>query len=504
MYAVELKSFGRKKGAKVYTRHLRELIYLFYKKVMTLTTPLKKALRVVIVGSGPSAFYAADELLKNEQIEFHVDMLERLPTPYGLVRGGVAPDHLQIKGVIKIYERIALKPRFQFWGNVEFGRDVQRAELLQMADCIIYAVGSPNDRPMKIPGEDLAGSYSATEFVGWYNGHPDFEQRQFTVDTEAAAVIGMGNVAIDVARILAKTPEELALTDMPAPVIQALAQSQIKTVYLIGRRGPAQAAFTPVEARELFHLKDADPYIDPMDLELDPVSRALLESAHHRNLQQDFEILKHMAETKTNPKPRAIHLKFLLSPMEILAKQGRVHGLRLVKNQLLQDAQGNLKAKSTGIEVILNVGLVFRAIGYDGSPLPGLPYDAVNGVITNDKGRVTFASSESGMDSPRDYVVGWAKRGPTGVIGTNKHDSIETVHLYLADLAARPADTIIDSPGLAEGAAHPLAELLRAKKVRWVSFADWKKLDAQEIAEGQRLGKPREKFTSISAMLKFL
>ena len=453
----------------------------------------QRPLRVAIIGSGPAAFYAAADLLKQDA-HIVVDMFERLPTPYGLVRGGVAPDHQKIKNVAKIYERIAMQPQFRFWGNVTFGEDIKRNELLHYFDCLIYAVGSQSDRQMGIAGEDLIGSYSATEFVGWYNGHPDYQDRAFDLSVESVAVIGMGNVAVDVARILAKTPKELSQTDMAQYAMDALKQSQVQKIYMIARRGPVQAAFSPPEARELMELEQTVTLVDPDVLKLDAVSEHELESTKHKDTIRNIGIMRKMAQFSGEEKPRQLHLMFQYSPVELFENDGRVCGIKLVKNELIQDEKGRINARPVEEYLEMSVGLVFRSIGYKGVALPGVPFDERNGIIPNQGGRVLNPQNQSVQ--PREYVVGWAKRGPTGVIGTNKPDAGETVRALLIDYIDRKAEvTEACKPEAIEG-------WLKSKNIDWISFADWKKIDNLEIEAGNTKGKPREKFTTIEAMLR--
>ena len=330
----------------------------------------QRPLRVAIIGSGPAAFYAAADLLKQDA-HIDVDMFERLPTPYGLVRGGVAPDHQKIKNVARIYERTALRSQFRFWGNVTFGKDISREELLQHYDSLIYAVGSQSDRQMGIAGEDLIGSYSATEFVGWYNGHPDYQERTFDLSVDSVAVIGMGNVAVDVARILAKTPAELAHTDMADYAQEALKQSQVRKIYMIARRGPVQAAFTPPEARELLELEQTVTLVDPEVLKLDPASENVLQTTKHKDVVRNIEIMRKMAQFSGEEKPRQLYLMFQYSPVEILEEDGRVSGIKLVKNELLQDEGGRIKARPVDEFKEMSVDWFFVPSAIEGWPYRG-------------------------------------------------------------------------------------------------------------------------------------
>ncbi len=456
----------------------------------------QRPLRIAIIGSGPAAFYAAGDLLKQTETHVEVDMFDRLPTPYGLVRGGVAPDHQKIKNVTKIYERIALLPHFRFWGNVTFGRDIQREEVLAHFDRIIYAVGAKSDRQMGIPGEDLAGSYSATEFVGWYNGHPDYLDLSFDLSVEKVAIIGMGNVAIDVARVLAKTPKELANTDIADYALETLKQSRLQDIYVIARRGPVQAAFTPPEVREMLELEQTVAMVNPAALKLDNASQRILDQTKHRDIVRNVEILQRMAQNTDHEKPRRLHFMFEYSPLELYEAKGAVCGIKLVKNKLVETEDGRIKAEATDQFEELPVGLVFRSIGYKGVALPGVPFDEKNGIIPNHEGRVI--DLKTGIVHPREYVVGWAKRGPTGVIGTNKPDSLETARLLLKDYQAQKTET-------AEPLKPETVETwLKSKNIDFVTFAGWKKLDQFEMEEGARKGKPRQKITTIEAMLKII
>ena len=446
-------------------------------------------LRVAVVGSGPSGFYAADALLRSEK-NVIVDMFERLPAPFGLVRYGVAPDHAKIKSVIKIYEKIAERPGFSFLGNVTVGRDISVQELKNFYDVILLTYGAASDRKLGIPGEDLPGSYTATEFVAWYNGHPDYRGREFDLSGKVAVVIGQGNVAADVCRILCKTPEELKNTDIASHALEALAQSKIQEIYMVGRRGPAQAAFTPVEIREFGELAECDPVVSPVELELNPASRAELETARELTRKKNIETLQKFAASGASSKRKKFFVRFLRSPVEIKGN-GRVEKVVFEKNELTGEP-GKQKARATGQKEEWPCGIFFRSVGYHGVPVPGVPFDERAGVIPNQEGRVT----ESGRVIPGVYAAGWIKRGPTGVIGTNKADSDETVRHIFEDISRLPAAPRRD-PRL-------LLESLKGKGVRVVSFPDWKKIDAREISRGQPAGKPREKFAAVADMLDAL
>src|SRR5436190_4038007 len=375
-------------------------------------------LRVAVVGSGPAGFYAAGALL-GADIPVEVDMIERLPTPWGLVRLGVAPDHPKIKSVSRAFEKIAARDGFRFLGNVEVGRDVHHDELLELYDAVVYAVGAQSDRRMGIPGEDLPGSWAATEFVAWYNGHPDFQELSFDLAGERAVVIGNGNVAVDVARMLALTPDELAPTDTTDAGIDAFNGAGVREIVMVGRRGPAQAAFTTPELIELGELAGADVIVDPEDLEgAEP---------HDTNSERNLAVLREYAAREPEGKPKRLVLQFLRSPVEI-SGGGRVEAIDLVRNRLEADASGALRAVPTGERETVPAGIVFRSVGYRGVALPGVPFDEETGTVPNERGRV----------SPGVYVAGWIKRGPSGVIGTNKKDAAETVELLLEDLRDAP------------------------------------------------------------------
>jgi ferredoxin--NADP+ reductase len=452
-------------------------------EVGTSTRPL----RVAIIGSGPSGFYAADPLLKSET-SCIVDMYDRLPTPYGLVRGGVAPDHPKIRSVTKVYEKIAANEAFTFFGNVQIGKDLTVEELREHYDAIIFACGAETDRRMHIPGEDLLGSHTATSFVGWYNGHPDYRDLEFDLSSETAFVIGVGNVAMDVARILAKTVDELKATDIASHALEVLAESKVKNIYIVGRRGPAQAKFTPPELKEMGELADCDPVVLPEELVLNAASE---EEQSEPSVKRNMELLREFAERTPAPeKGRRMHLRFLLSPTEIVGAE-QVEAIRLEKNRLSGEAFRQW-AEPAGEYEEIPCGLVFRSIGYRGVPIPGVPFDDRAGKFPNDGGRIT----EDGIVVPGLYAVGWIKRGPSGVIGTNKPDSLETARILLEDV-----------PQL-EGCVHPesgrILAILQERGVRVVSFGDWKKLDAVEIARGVAAGKPRERLTRIDEMLGFL
>ncbi|MCK6581171.1 MAG: FAD-dependent oxidoreductase [Anaerolineae bacterium] len=445
-----------------------------------------ESLRVALIGSGPSGFYAAEHLLKSS-LNIAVDMFERLPTPYGLVRGGVAPDHPKIKTVTRVYEKIAAKPGFRFFGNVELGRDVSAADLRAHYHAIVYAVGAQSDRRMGIPGEDLPGSHAATEFVGWYNAHPDYRDLSFDLSQTAVAVIGNGNVAMDVARILASTREELAITDIADYALEALSRSSVTDIYLLGRRGPAQAAFTNPELKEMGELHDADVIVLPDDAALDPLSEEVLRTADDRTVEKNVQMLQEYAERAPQGRSKRIHMRFLVSPTRLIGTD-RVEAIEVVHNALVKSEDGSLRPRATERTEVIPVGLVFRSIGYMGVPLADVPFDARQGVIPNRLGRVIEGDSER----VGEYVVGWIKRGPSGIIGTNKPDSQETADQLLSDFAEGK---------MLHPAADDILPLLKARGVEVVTFDDWLLLDAVEQARGQDEGRPRRKFARVEDML---
>jgi ferredoxin--NADP+ reductase len=450
-----------------------------------------RPLRVAVVGSGPSGFYAVEHLQKQVPA-LEVDLFDRLPTPYGLVRGGVAPDHPKIKSVTRIYEKIAAHPSFRFLGHVHVGRDLTHEELAAQYDAVIYAVGAQTDRALGVPGESLPGSHAATEFVAWYNGHPDYRDLQFDLSQEAVAVIGLGNVAMDVTRILASTPDELAGTDIADHALAALRDSRVRTIYVLGRRGPAQAAFTNPEIRELGELAEADCVVDPAELVLDPASEAWLAQTDDRTPPKNLETLRGYAARGAAGKPRRIVLRFCVSP-EALEGTDRVTAIRVGRNRLVPSGD-DVKAEPTGETETLPVGLVFRSVGYRGVAIPGVPFDEKRGTVPNAQGRVLTAAGAS-ETVPGTYVTGWIKRGPSGIIGTNKPDSVETVEALLAD---RAAGTLPAASG--EGRAA-IDRLLAARGTEVVTFDGWRRIDAVETSAGRAQGRPRVKLTRVAELL---
>ena len=444
-------------------------------------------LRVAVVGSGPAAFYAAGPLLASEDPPVEVDMIERLPTPWGLVRLGVAPDHPQLKTVSRAFEKIAIRPGFRFFGNVEVGRDITHEELASIYDAVVYAVGSQTDKRLGIPGEDLPGSWAATEFVAWYNGHPDFQQLEFDLSHERAVVIGNGNVALDVARMLALTRAELASTDTTDEAIAAIVASGIREIVVLGRRGPVQASWTSTELGELGELAGADVVVDPSELELDPASEAELKSGSNI-VQRNVEILRAFATREPSAKPKAVWLRFRASPVAMLGED-RVEGIEIVRNRLEPDGRGSVRAVSTDEREVIPCGIVLRSVGYRGVGIPGVPFDERGGTISNAEGRIV---GEDGTAIPGLYCAGWIKRGPTGVIGTNKKDATETVELLLEDARAgrlsRRSDSTID-------------DLVADRGIQVVTYEGWEAIDTLERSRGEEQSRPRVKLCSWDELL---
>ena len=440
-----------------------------------------RQLRVAVVGSGPAGFYTADALLKSEDPPVAVDVLDRLPTPWGLVRLGVAPDHENIKAVSRAFERTAARSGFRFFGNVDVGSAVTPAELLERYDAVVYTIGAQTDRRLGVPGEDLPGSWPATAFVAWYNGHPDYQELPFDLSHERAVVVGNGNVAIDCARMLALTAEELAPTDTVDAAERAIVGSGIHEIVMLGRRGPVQAAFTPPELQELGELAGADVHVDPHDLELDPASAEALEHDRER-ARRNVDLLREFAARPAHGLPRRIVLRFLVSPVAILGAE-RVEAIEIVHNELVEQG-GRLVARPTGRRETIPCGIVLRSVGYQGVELPGLPFDADRSIVPNDGGRVR------GVE--RTYAAGWIKRGPSGVIGTNKKDAVETVDALLADARAG----LLSAPDDGD-----LEALLRDRDVPFVEYAGWQAIDAAERAGGEPLGRPRVKLIAWSDLL---
>jgi len=432
------------------------------------------SLKVAIVGSGPSGFYTADALVRADA-DVDIDIIERLPAPYGLIRGGVAPDHQTTKNVSRNFERTALKDSVAYFGNVEIGRDLTLGELRALYDAVVLAIGAPNDRPLGIPGDDRRGVIGSAAFVGWYNGHPDFRDLDPPLDHETAVVIGNGNVAVDVARILSKTTAELESTDIADYAIDALANSAVRDIYMVGRRGPAEAKFTNVELRELGTLEDCIPVVDAAQLP-DEISSDT-NDRDSRVRQKNLGTLHEFAAMTADGRRKRLHILFYASPVEVLGSD-RVTALKLERTTV----DDNGRAKGSGEFFEIECGLVAPAIGYRSAPISGVPFDERMGIVENQGGRV----------APGLYVVGWVKRGPTGVIATNRPDGREAADQVVADL--EPSD----KPGR-EG----LRATLDKRGVRYVDFADWKRIDDAETAAALN-DAPRRKFTTVADMMAVL
>jgi ferredoxin--NADP+ reductase len=445
---------------------------------------------VAIVGSGPSGYFAAASLLKfadaTDDADVRVDMLEMLPTPWGLVRSGVAPDHPKIKSISAQFEKTALDPRFRFFGNIVVGDHVRAAELAERYDAVIYAVGAQSDRSLGIPGEDLPGSVAAVDFVGWYNAHPHFEEMAPDLSTGRAIVVGNGNVALDVARILVTDPDLLATTDIADHALKSLHDRGVEEVMIVGRRGPLQAPFTTLELRELGDLEglgDVDVIVDPADFA--DISDEDVEAAG-KTVRNNIKVLRGYAEREPRGAKRRIVFRFRTSPVEIKGED-RVESIVLGRNALVNE-DGRIVAKDTGEREEVPAQLVVRAVGYRGVPTPGLPFDEKSGTIPHTGGRIDGSGNE--------YVVGWIKRGPTGVIGSNKKDSQDTVDTLIADLSgADLADFDADY-------SEKLVEWLLERQPKLITDDHWKLINEYERAAGEPHGRPRVKVTSVAELLR--
>ncbi|MEV0945246.1 FAD-dependent oxidoreductase [Rhodococcus sp. NPDC049939] len=446
-------------------------------------------LRVAVVGSGPAACYAAMELTAKPRVE--VDIFDRLPTPYGLVRAGVAPDHQSTKGVTGLFRSAIGKRTVHCHFNVDVGRDISHQELLQHHHAVIYAVGASGDRRLGVPGEDLTGSHAATEFVAWYNGHPDYADHTFDLSGERVVVVGNGNVALDVARILVTDPEDLAKTDIADYALEALRASNVREVVILGRRGPAQAAYTHPELLGLDRIPNVDIVVDPDEAALDPASRAFIDGDESEPWQRSkVTLIEEIAKRPVDPSKKRIVLQFLTSPVEILGTDS-VEGVRIVENEIVEGPNGTLGAAPTETTSTLTTNLVLRSIGYRGQPVPGIPFDDRRGVIPNENGRVI--DPDTGAPLPGVYVAGWIKRGPTGVIGTNKYCSAETVRMLIDDFSAGR---------LGEPADHDSFDRLLADRApAAIDYQGWQRIDKAEGAAGRSAGRPRTKLTDVESML---
>ncbi len=449
-----------------------------------------RSARVAVVGAGPAGFYAAGYLLDAEA-PVEVDLYDRLPTPWGLVRAGVAPDHPKTKSVSKVFEKIAAKPGFRLFGNVEIGRDISHAQLMEHYDAVIYAYGAQADRRMGIPGEDLPGSIPATAFVAWYNGHPDFYDLDPNLQVDRAVVIGNGNVAVDLARMLVLAPEELAPTDTGDHAIKYFAASTIRDVVIAGRRGPLQAAYTNPELLELGELQIADVVVDPAEAALDALSQVDFAAASLAE-QRNVKTLLEYAQRSRTDKPRSLTMRHLLSPLEIRG-DGQVEEIVMVRNRLERSDDGTIRAVATEETETIACGLVLRSVGYRGLPVDGVPFDDKRCVIPHAEGRALDAE---GQPVTGVYCTGWIKRGPNGVIGTNKKDGAETANALLADLAA---GRLNEPPSPTLEAAEALVADHRPEAIE---YAHWESIDAHERDRGEPHGRPRIKLCSWDELLE--
>ena len=446
---------------------------------------------VAIVGAGPSGYFAAASLLRfadssvaDGGADVRIDMLEMLPTPWGLVRSGVAPDHPKIKSISRTFEKTGADPRFRFFGNIAVGSDVSADDLAARYDAVVYAVGTQSDRALGIPGEDLPGSVAAVDFVGWYNAHPHFTDMAPDISSGRAVVIGNGNVAIDVARILVTDPDVLAKTDIADHALDALHKRGVSEVVIVGRRGPLQGAFTTLELRELGELEGVDVVVDPADLEGITDEDA---AAAGKTTAANIKVLRDYSTREPREGLRRITFRFCTSPIEITGTE-RVETIVLGRNELFTDEHGRQVARDTGQRETLPAQLVVRAVGYRGVAIPGLPFDERSGTIPHTEGKIS--------DRANDYVVGWIKRGPSGVIGTNKSDSQDTVDTLIANLTSAPPREVADHY------AEELAGWLAGLQPQVVTDDHWQLIDAHERAAGEPHGRPRRKLVTVADMLR--
>ncbi len=444
--------------------------------------------RVAIVGAGPAGAFAAASLLRARG-DAEIDFIERLPTPWGLLRGGVAPDHQEIKRLDATFDRTTLRRGCRFLGNVEVGTDLTHADLMRHYDAVVYATGAQTDKSLGIPGEDLPGSWAATEFVAWYNGHPDFRDLEFDLSGERAVVIGNGNVAADVTRILTLSGDELEKTDIADHALAALRESRIREVVVLGRRGPAQAAFTSAELRELGNLPGVGLRVG--DVELDPVSREWLDAEGTFTARKNVQLLQEFsARAPRVGGSRTIELRFLTSPAAIRG-EGRAEAVDVVRNEIVRGDDGSLRARQAGDEVeTIEAGLVLRSVGYRAVPLPDVPFDERHFVLPSDRGRVLTPEGErlAGV-----YAVGWIKRGPTGILGTNKRDAEETISCLVEDLATLPGP---ERPG-----REAIDALLAERKPELVTAEGWRAIDGEELERGRSAKRPRVKLAAREELL---
>ncbi|XVV03875.1 FAD-dependent oxidoreductase [Actinosynnema sp. CA-248983] len=442
---------------------------------------MTRSLRVAVVGAGPAGIYAADTLVKSDA-DVRIDLFERMPAPYGLIRYGVAPDHPRIKGIVNALQRVLDRPEVRFFGNVEYGIDLKLDDLRQFYDAVIFSTGAEKDRPLDVPGIDLDGSYGAADFVSWYDGHPDVP-RTWPLRASQVAVLGVGNVALDVARILAKTADELLTTEIPDNVYQGLKASPVTDVHVFGRRGPAQAKFTPLELRELDHSPHVEVIVHPEGIDFDAASMAAIRS--NKQVEMVVKTLQEWAIRDAGDRPRRLHLHFLEAPVEVLGADGRVVGLRTERMELTGDGG----VRGTGEHTDWPVQAVYRAVGYLSSHLPDVPFDHQSGTVPHQAGRVLDLDDQA---IPGVYVTGWIKRGPIGLIGHTKGDALETVTSLLADAPLLPEPPVADPDAV--------VRFLEQRAVPFTTNEGWLKLDAHEIALGQPQSRARVKVVDRAEM----
>ena len=442
-------------------------------------------LRLAIVGAGPAGIYAADILLKHERaFEVSIDLFEQLPAPYGLVRYGVAPDHPRIKGIVNALREVLDSGDIRVFGNVRYGTDITLDDLKRHYNAVIFSTGAVRDAPLEMPGIDAHGSYGAADFVSWYDGHPDVP-REWPLEAQSVAVIGNGNVALDVARMLAKHPEDLLPTEVPDNVYAGLQASPVTDVHVFGRRGPMQVKFTPLELRELGELRDVDMIVHEEDFDYDPASRDAITS--NKQLTVIDRIFTQWRSRETGSASRRLHLHFYARPVEVLTTDGAVSGFRYERTE--PDGQGGVRGTGEFREV--EVQALYRAVGYFGSPLDGIPFDERHGVIPNHEGQVL---GDDNNQLPGVYATGWIKRGPVGLIGHTKSDAMETIQHLVKDQSSWW------SP--AEPAEQAVTDLLDGRGVLYTNLDGWHRLDAHEVALGQAQGRERIKVVPRDEMIR--
>jgi ferredoxin--NADP+ reductase len=451
--------------------------------------------RVAVVGSGPAAFYTAEALFKSDLDDVQVDLFDRLPVPFGLVRGGVAPDHQKIKGVTRVYDKIAANDGFRFFGNVQLGRDVSVDDLNAHYHHVVYAFGCESDNKLGLDGEDLGGVYAATDFVGWYNGHPDHRHHRFDLqNARRVALVGNGNVAMDVARVLLADPDVLARTDIADHALETLRQSKVEEVILLGRRGPAQAAFSPKEIAEIHEIAGVDVVVIPADAELDELSQQWLLEHGARSQQRNVDFVKLRATAgEGDPGSKKLRCRFLVAPTALHGDGGKLTAVTIGHMQLQADDSGTPRPKPTGTDERLDVDLLFKAIGYRGEPVPGVPFEERKGIVPNVDGRVV--ERLGGEVRVGHYCAGWCKRGPTGLIGTNSLDAKDTVAGMLAD----HGNGLLQRPN-----AEDIQKLLSERSIDAVTWQDWQRLDEWERQQGEQRGKLRHKLASVEELMNVI